>query len=124
MVGIQDELRRYPRLPGEHRAQVRRVNPQGLEAFLKTSDVGPGGCALISGGHIGIGASLEMVLNLGGRFVEAEGRVVYERRRLDGTFEVGVAFTSLTPPGPQVIDSMVLQRAAGHGHGHGAKASP
>ena len=117
MGRIYEESRRHPRIPGEHRAQVRRVAPQGLEAFLKTRDVGPGGCALVSGGHIGLGAILEMVLNLGGRFVEAEGRVVYERRLFGGTFEVGIAFTSLPPSGRQVIDGLVLQRSAGRAQG-------
>lgn len=120
MRPVYEQSRRHPRIAGRHQAQVRRLEPRGLEAILKTRDLGPGGCAFLSGGHIGLGSLLEMVINVGGTFVEAEGKVVYERRKADGTVEVGVSFTRLAPPGPQVIERLVAASPEGRrGRGGG-----
>jgi hypothetical protein len=124
MVPAYEQSRRHPRILGRHQAQVRRLGPRALEATLRTRDIGPGGCAFLSGGLLGLGAVLEMVINVSGTFVEAEGKVVYERRKADGTVEVGVCFTNLPPPGPQVIERLVAASPGGRRTGRGAAGQP
>ncbi len=86
--------RRFPRMPAEIVVLVSRPEPQPVEGFGKTREVGLGGCCFVVPSSLGVGAELDLSLSIGGRVVSAAAQVVYEIPVERGV-EVGVEFLRL-----------------------------
>lgn len=97
--------RRYPRIPSSYILLVRKVGKEAIEQLAKTRSLSLGGCSFRSEESLGEGATLELVISLSLLPLSIPSRVVWERPRADGGFEVGVAFLKL-----DVDDREILER--------------
>lgn len=99
--------RRFPRVPAEQAVLVRKSRGKEHGEILKTRTVGLGGCMFVSAHPIGVNISLDLAILVQMRVANARGRVVYQNRRGDGAYEVGVEFLQTTPRDMEVIRDLV-----------------
>lgn len=107
--------RRFPRAPVDRPALVRVMEPdpfrESFEDFARTRTLGAGGCMFESREPIGYGSLALVLISLGDRVVQADGKVVYENPRRDGALEVGVEFLRLRSEDRQTIEQLVAREA-------------
>jgi len=105
--------RRFPRVPINRPALVRLVEPdpylKPFEDFTRAQTLGAGGCMFVSPETLGFGSLAVLLISLGHKVVRADGKVVYEKPRRDGSLEVGVEFLNMSPEDRAVIQSLVAQ---------------
>lgn len=89
------ERRRHTRMPCSYAVLLRKASEEDLGEPTRTSCLSLGGCRVASGTPLGRGTDLELLISLDLRPVSVPGRVVWERSRDDGRFNVGVEFTFL-----------------------------
>ena len=83
--------RRFARLPAENAVLLERNPTEEMPgAFAVARDLGPGGCGVVSPGPLGTGSLLKLYMSFDSEILEANGRVVHERPRPDGRYDVGV----------------------------------
>jgi len=105
--------RRFPRVSIDRPALVRLVEPdpylKPFEDFTRAQTLGAGGCMFVSPETLGFGSLAVLLISLGHKVVRADGKVVYEKPRRDGSLEVGVEFLNMSPEDRAVIQSLVAQ---------------
>ncbi len=98
--------RKFPRIPAENLALVKRLSPGASEGFARTSVLGMGGCALSSDEAYAPGDGVEILISVHGRILRAFGKIVYERDRGDGLRDAGVEFLWLSGEDRDVLRNL------------------
>lgn len=105
--------RRFPRVSINRPALVRLVEPdpflKPFEDFTRAQTLGAGGCMFVSPETLGFGSLAVLLISLGHKVVRADGKVVYEKPRKDGSLEVGVEFLHLSQEDRQLIEGLVAR---------------
>ena len=96
--------RRFPRIPSKNHVFVKKLQDETMGSFSKTLELGLGGCMFVSNETWEPGTTLNMLISVQDRVIEAKARVVYERPR-DSQFEMGVEFLELDP-----IERVILEK--------------
>jgi hypothetical protein len=109
--------RRFPRIPAETSILLRKLGGPVHGVLSTTKVMGLGGCCFVHKEPQGVGSTLFLSILVGQELAEAKVRVVYERPRDDGSFEIGVEFEEV-PPG----DLLLLEGLVAFGKGDGSKA--
>jgi hypothetical protein len=89
--------RRFPRLQAAHPLFVEIFDDRAAGVFARTEVIAEGGCMFTSTDSFGFRSLMRLFISTGGRIVNADARVAYERRRRDGRYEVGVEFLRVSP---------------------------
>ena len=105
---MSEENRRFPRISSQHALLVKKLVGEGSEALSKTQVVGQGGCMFLHDAALGKDANVEILISVKGRVVRAVSRVVYEIRRKDGKYEVGVEFVEVSDGDRKIIRDLLL----------------
>lgn len=98
--------RRFPRISSEHTVLVKKLGPEVTETFVKTRQVGLGGCMFINEAPLEAGTIIEMLISVNLRVVTALARVVYEIPNADGGSQIGVEFVEISPADREVIEGL------------------
>jgi c-di-GMP-binding flagellar brake protein YcgR len=98
--------RRFPRIRSEHLILVKKVGVEALEEVTKTEMISPGGCLIVSEESIPEGTLIELTLAVVDKLAKAVGKVLYEIPQEDGTYHIGVEFTSISPADKEAIESL------------------
>ena len=106
--------RRFPRIPAETSILLRKLGGPVRGVLSTTKVMGLGGCCFVHKEAQGVGSTLFLSILVGQDLAEAKVRVVYERPRDDGSFEIGVEFEEI-PPG----DLLLLERLVAFGQDAG-----
>ncbi len=92
MTGGRQERRIHPRMA---LASTILVQANELETLTTTRDIGMGGVRVLHMAPLGEGTPVRLDISLDGGLVRAEGRVVFEKLRGDGVYELGIQFLSI-----------------------------
>ncbi len=101
MSGGRTERRIHPRVA---LASAILVRANELETLTTTRDIGLGGVRLLHMAPLGQGTHVRLDIRLDGGLVRAEGRVVFERRREDDVYELGIQFVSIDEAGRRKLE--------------------
>jgi len=103
MAESELKRRRFPRIKSEILVLVKRVGAEALEELTKTQMLGLGGCMFTNPEPLGEGATIEITLAVKHKVVKAVGRVLYEIRQPDDTYNIGVEFVQISPADLEVL---------------------
>ncbi|HVS01706.1 MAG TPA: PilZ domain-containing protein [Thermoanaerobaculia bacterium] len=104
------QVRRFPRASGEFPMFVELLSGRPYAGFSRTRTLGSGGCMFETDETLGFLSLMKMSISVGGRIVNADGRVAYERRTGDQRVEVGVEFLRVAPADRSHLEDVVLTR--------------
>ncbi len=104
------EKRRFPRIAAKVPVHVKRLGAHMLEGPAKTTVVGLGGCMVEVTEPFGQGSAVELMIDVGGNFISARGRVLYEIPTQDGRYDLGVEFTHLAPGDLRILQTLFDQQ--------------
>ncbi len=90
--------RRFERRALSHPVLVERITEEPVGAFGLTRDLSPGGCGLHAAAPIGLGSRVKLYLSIGSEVLEAEGMVVHQRAKPDGSHDLGVEILRMEQP--------------------------
>lgn len=90
-----DERRRFPRFASRILVRLTRLDEAAWGELSSTRDLSLGGCTVAHDLRLEAGTPLRLVLCLGDSVIEAYGRVVHERARGDGCFDLGIQFLQM-----------------------------
>jgi c-di-GMP-binding flagellar brake protein YcgR len=111
MTESYEDRRRFPRISSECPVHVKKLGADDLEGPATATQFGLGGCRFIATESVGEGASVEIMMDLHLRFITARGLVVYELTLEDGTFDVGVQFTTISEADREILASYFETRS-------------
>lgn len=103
------EKRRFPRMAAKVPVHVKRLGAHALEGPATATVVGLGGCMVEVTEPFGQGSAVELMIDVGGNFITARGRVLYEIPTGDGRYDLGVEFTHLAPAHLRVLQTLFDQ---------------
>lgn len=98
--------RRFPRINARNAILVTR-SETALEDIASTRSIGLGGCGFISRESFGRGSDVQLLISIGHNVVRASARVVYEEPLGDGSFDIGVEYTSVEAGDLERIEALV-----------------
>jgi hypothetical protein len=90
--------RRYPRIIVDNAVLIRQLGIDSGEHFGRLSNLGAGGCGLITQESLGVGSRLGLLIAFNQGTARTSGRVVYELecpQKNDGV-QVGIEFTTMS----------------------------
>ena len=113
---LEDELtparRQYPRIPSENVVMIHRIGPAEQAEMATARQIGLGGLMISSVESLGVDSYLRLTITIDHEVVDATGRVVWEKPRAQGTFDVGVAFVSIDSAHSDAILAQMAQAEA------------
>lgn len=98
--------RRFPRIRSEYLILVKKVGESAFDGVTKTQVISPGGCLIISGEPLPEGTAIELTLAVKDRLAKALGISLYQIPQADGTYQVGVEFTHISPEDKSAIEAL------------------
>ena len=108
MTQVKRVQRRYPRVPSQWDLSVCPAHEKkGIPMVSLVGDVGLGGCRFLSNQPWGENALLWLTMIPKRSIVEARARVVYERPKKDGTYEIGVEFVEISPRDKATLEKLL-----------------
>ncbi len=111
----QPDHRRFPRISSQHAVLVKKLGPKAVEEITRTKVVGLGGCMFVSDESVGVGAAVELLMAVRGEALRALSRVVWERSRESGGWEIGVEFLEISDAHRELIRELLAEPDANGG---------
>lgn len=99
--------RRFPRIHARNAILVTRHEGVALEDIASTRSIGVGGCGFISRESFGRGSDVQLLISIGHNVVRASARIVYEEPLEDGSYDIGVEYTSVEAGDLERIEALV-----------------
>ncbi len=90
--------RRFERRACSHPVLLEGIAEEPLGAFGLTRDLSPGGCGLSAAAPLGPGSKVKLYLSIGSEVLEAEGMVIHQRAKPDGSHDLGVEILRMDQP--------------------------
>ncbi len=111
---INEQRRRFPRVPSKNAVLVKKLDEEShIEGFVKTRELGLGGCMFTSDEELGVGSYLNLLISVKGKVATVIVRVIYETPQKDGDFGIGVEFIRISKEDRRLIE--VLWAGGGKG---------
>ena len=90
------EGRRFPRIGAENAVLVSRLGSDELEGFVRTREMGAGGCCFVSADKQIAGALLKLLISIRHEVIEVRSRVAWVREIDDAHYDIGVEFLDIS----------------------------
>lgn len=115
MIQQSRTQRRFPRVRAKRPVLVRLLaeDEREMEEITRTGTVGLGGCMFESPDEVGFGSLLELMISFPEGVARADGRVVWEKKRVGGKVDVGVEFLNLGPMERKLLATTIRRARLG-----------
>ncbi len=87
--------RRFPRISTENVVLVNRLGDDEFDGFVRTREMGAGGCCFVSSEEQKMHNFLRLLISVRHEVIEARAKVVYVNTLEDERFEIGVEFLEM-----------------------------
>lgn len=104
--------RRYPRIPAHYRLLIQKIDEDRVPKFSTAQVIGLGGCMFVTDRPLGEGSTLLLSILVEHNVAEVKARVVYELKKGEDEFEVGVEFLEVGPMDRSILETLFPAPAA------------